>query len=114
MLGMREFAAMMLTPRLAIPLFLTMAGCGILSPYETIPPPLKPNEGNPGLRVAVCYNAFISSPAAVLAVAVAGCGPETTPQPLEHRIGLNACPLLEPERRVFLCAKTEEPKHDHP
>ena len=111
---MREFAAMTLALRLAIPLFLAMAGCGILPPYETIPPPLKENEPNPGPRVAVCYNAFTTSPEAVLAVAVEGCGPGATPLPLEHHIGLNACPLLEPERRVFRCAKTEEPNHEHP
>ncbi|HYM02224.1 MAG TPA: hypothetical protein VET85_04700 [Stellaceae bacterium] len=111
---MREFATMKLALRLAVPLLLTMAGCQILPPYETIPPPLKANEPNPGPRVAVCYNAFTTSTEAVRAVAAEGCGPGTTPQPLEHHICLNACPLLEPERRVFVCAKTEEPKHEHP
>ncbi len=105
----------MTSPRalLAIALLVTLAACetGILSPFETIPPPVSRAEKKAAgdkpapPRVAVCYNMFSTSAQAVLALAKESCDPGTTPKPVEHNLSLNNCPLLQPTRATFVCNK---------
>lgn len=104
-LSMRQPSAMMpIGYRLAAAsLLLALAACGILPPYETVPPPLKRGEQNPGPRVAVCYNPLTTTADAVRAIAAASCEAGTTPKPIEGSIGLDSCPLLIPERGIFVC-----------
>lgn len=84
-------------------LLLALAACGMLPPYETVPPPLKRGEQNPGQRVSVCYNPLTTTTEKVRALAAESCGTGMTPKPIEGSIGLNSCPLLIPERGTFLC-----------
>lgn len=104
----------MMSPRflLAIALLGMLAACetAVLSPFETVPPPLSRAERNeagdkPPTRVAICYNMFTTSAATVLALAKESCDPETAPKPLTHDVTFDNCPILQPSRATFVCNK---------
>ena len=95
---------MMRFVRLALfcPALLSLTQCGLLPPFETVPPAASGDSG--GTRVAVCYNALTASSEQLLGVATASCGPGAPPQPVGRDITLTFCPLLTPARATFACA----------
>jgi hypothetical protein len=97
----------------AFVLLLALARCGVLPPFETVPPPLTKEQQTPGVapptQVSVCYNALTTTAAQVRGIATASCTPGTAPHAAERDLALNNCPLLQPERATFNCLKTAEP-----
>lgn len=98
---------------LAIVLLGTLAACesAVLPPFETVPPPLSRAErneagGTPPAQVAICYNMFTTSAAAVLALAKESCDPGTTPKPQKRDFNFTNCPILLPARATFVCNKS--------
>jgi hypothetical protein len=89
---------------------LALARCGVLPPFETLPPTLTKAEeqipGGPPQRVAVCYNALTTTAAKVRAIAEAECAAGTSPRAAGRDLALSYCPLLQPERVTFLCLKS--------
>jgi hypothetical protein len=89
-------------------LLLGLTRCGgVLPPYETVPLAPTKAEQNAGeaqpTRVAVCYNAWTTTAAEVLAVAARGCDPGTAPKPVVRDLSLGNCPMLQPARATFAC-----------
>jgi hypothetical protein len=82
---------------------LLLGACGsLVAPFEGIPRNAERGVVEAGPRVAVCYNAMFSTPAAVRRVAEEACGHDTIPQPVEQDMRLS-CPLLTPTRANFVC-----------
>jgi hypothetical protein len=91
-------------------LLLGLAQCaGALPPYETVPPALTSAQQRAGgaqpTRVAICYNAMTTTAAEVRALAARGCEAGTAPKPVAHDLTLNNCPILQPARATFACAR---------
>jgi hypothetical protein len=79
-------------------------GCANLAPYATAPPALAPGKSAPGPRVAICFDGFAGSRAAVQARAQRECPAHTAATFLADDLRLNHCPVLLPVRATFLCA----------
>jgi hypothetical protein len=81
-----------------------LAGCSVLDPYPTFPPEPKAGTHEAGSRVAVCYNALVSSAAAVRKEAQSQCTADSVATRVDTDWLLEYCPLLLPARATFVCA----------
>jgi hypothetical protein len=79
-------------------------GCSNLAPYATAPPALPPGKTATGPRVAICFDGFSGSRAAVQARAQRECPAHTVARFLATDLRMNHCPMLLPARASFLCA----------
>lgn len=88
---------------LAIAAAVTLGGCGVLDPYSTYPrqPAAKVHDAGP--RVAVCYDALVSSAAAVEKAAQSQCAAGSVATRIDTDWLLEYCPLLLPARATFVC-----------
>ena len=84
-------------------LAVALAGCSALDPYPTYPQPAAAGSKDAGDRVAICYDAVVSSGAAVRKEAQAQCAPTTRATRVETDWKLDYCPLLLPARATFVC-----------
>ena len=81
----------------------SLAGCGALNPYSTLPQPAT--TGQPaGARVAICYNGLKTSPEEAREAAQKECPAATAAERVDTDYFLQYCPLLLPERATFACA----------
>ena len=80
-----------------------LAGCSAFDPYPTTPQPAAPGVADAGQRVAICYDAVISSRAEVQRAAQQQCAPNTRATRLDTDRRLDFCPLLLPARATFVC-----------
>lgn len=81
-----------------------LAGCGALEPYPTSPASAAPGEADPGPRVAICYDALVSTLEEVQAAAQRECAANTLATPVATDWYLQYCPLLLPARATFTCS----------
>ena len=81
-----------------------LAGCSALDPYPTYPQPAGAGAKDAGTRVAICYDAVVSSGAAVRKEAQDQCAPNTRATRVDTDWKLDYCPLLLPARATFVCA----------
>jgi hypothetical protein len=81
----------------------TLAGCGALAPYPTVPRAAKPGAA-PVPRVAICYDRLASTLADVQQEAQQECAANTVAKPAGTDWYMQNCPLLLPARATFVCA----------
>jgi hypothetical protein len=80
----------------------SIAGCGALTPYPTVPIAARP--GMPASpRVAICYNTLTTPLAEVQREAQQECPADTSAEPDDTDYHLQNCPLLLPGRASFIC-----------
>jgi len=80
------------------------AACSALAPYPTQPSAAGPGQTDAGPRVAICYDALVSTLDEVQRAAQQECAPETAATYSETDWYLQYCPLLLPARVTFVCA----------
>ena len=80
-----------------------LAGCSALQPYPTYPQPAGAGEKDAGGRVAMCYDAVVSSRFEVQKAAQDQCPPNTHATRVDTDWKLDYCPLLLPARATFVC-----------
>ena len=88
-------------------LLLVAAGLAACSPFT--PPPTAPHAAaagvrDAGTRVAICYDAVVSSRAEVQKAAQDECMPNTRATRVDTDWKLDYCPLLLPARATLVCA----------
>lgn len=81
-----------------------LAACSAFTPYATEPQPAAAGVKDAGTRVAICYDAVVSSRAEVQKAAQDECAPNTLPMRVDTDYKLDFCPLLLPARATFVCA----------
>jgi hypothetical protein len=81
-----------------------VAGCSEFAPYETYAPPPTAGHKEAGPRVAVCYDRVTANPSEVAKSAQALCAKGTTVTPVSTDLTMQDCPLLLPQRAIFVCA----------
>jgi len=84
----------------------SLGGCTLLDPYETIPLRPPPASHDTRARVGICYDALASKPEQLLAAAQDSCGKNMTPVREDTDYGIKAldvCPVLLPGRATFIC-----------
>ena len=81
-----------------------IAGCSALEPYPTYPASARSGEIDAGPRVAICYDALVSTLDQVQAAAQQECAADTVATPVDTDWYLQYCPLLLPARATFVCA----------
>ena len=81
-----------------------LTACSAFDPYPTYPQPAAAGVKDAGARVAICYDAVVSSGAAVQKAAQDECTPETRAMRVDTDWKLDYCPLLLPARATFVCA----------
>ncbi len=81
-----------------------LAGCSAFDPYPTYPQPAAAGVKDAGARVAVCYDAVVSSSAEVQKTAQDECAPSTHAARVDTDWMLDYCPLLLPARATFVCS----------
>ena len=101
---MRSAAISAFPAVLALTVAVALAGCSALDPYPTYPQPAAAGAKDAGDRVAICYDAVVSSAAEVHKEAQAQCAPNTRPTRVGTDWKLDYCPLLLPARATFVCA----------
>jgi hypothetical protein len=84
----------------------SLGGCTLLDPYETVPlkPPPEAHDTRP--RVGICYDGLSIKPEQLLAAAQDSCGKDMTPVREDTDYGirtLDVCPALLPGRATFIC-----------
>jgi hypothetical protein len=81
----------------------TLAGCTAFDPYPTYPrqPDAKTHDAGP--RVAICYDALVSSAATVQHAAQSECTARTVATRVDTDWLLQFCPVLLPARATFVC-----------
>lgn len=90
----------------------SLAGCTLLDPFETVPLKPPPGAHDTRLRVGVCYDAMANKPEQLLAAARDACGKNMTPVREDTDYGIAAmdvCPMLLPGRATFICQPTSQP-----
>ena len=92
------------TRSLLVTAAVALAGCSALAPYPTYPAAAGPGETDAGPRVAICYDALVSTLDEVQTAAQQECAPNTTATYTETDWYLQYCPLLLPARVTFVCA----------
>lgn len=85
----------------------TLAGCGELAPYESVPRAPEPGQP-PGARVAICYNGMTAAAEQVKAEAQQACPAGTEAQRVDTDWYLQSCPVLLPGRATFVCVPTKK------
>ena len=80
-----------------------ISACSALDPYPTYPQPAAAGVEDAGTRVAICYDAVVSSRTAIQKAAQDECGPNTLPMRVDTDYKLDYCPLLLPGRATFVC-----------
>ena len=80
-----------------------LAGCSALNPYPTYPQPAAAGVKDAGGRVAICYDAVVSSHVEVQKAAQDECAPNTLATRVNTDWKLDYCPLLLPARATFVC-----------
>jgi hypothetical protein len=80
-----------------------LAGCSAFVPYPTYPQPAAAGVTDARARVAICYDAIISSRAEVQKAAQDECAPNTHATRVDTDWKLDYCPLLLPARATFAC-----------
>jgi hypothetical protein len=80
----------------------SLAGCGALGPYATLPAAAMPDQPAGG-RVAICYNPLRTPEPAVAADAARECPAGSAPERVDTDYYLDTCPLLLPARATFVC-----------
>jgi hypothetical protein len=88
----------------ALAIAAALSGCSALAPYPTYPAAAQPGEADAGPRVAICYDALVSTADEVRAAAQQECAPETEAKPVGTDWYMQYCPLLLPARATFVCA----------
>ena len=83
---------------------LALTGCGAFQPYPTYPANALPGEVDPGPRVAICYDALVSTLDQVQAAAQQECAADTEARSVGTDWHLQYCPLFLPARATFVCA----------
>jgi hypothetical protein len=81
-----------------------LAGCSAFDPFSTYPNPPGAGTHEKGPRVAICYDALVSSAAAVERAAQAECVANSVATRVDTDWLLQYCPLLLPARATFVCA----------
>jgi hypothetical protein len=81
-----------------------VAGCSEFAPYETYAPPPPAGHKEAGPRVAVCYDRLTANLAEVKNSAQALCAKGTAATPVSTDLTMQDCPLLLPQRAIFVCA----------
>lgn len=81
-----------------------LAGCSAFDPFPATPQPAAAAARDAGPRVAICYDAAISSRAEVQKAAQDQCAPSTHAARVATDWKLDFCPLLLPARATFVCA----------
>ncbi len=85
-----------------------LAGCTLFDPYPTYPRQPEAKTHDAGPRVAICYDALVSSAAAVRQTAQSECAANSVATRIDTDWLLQFCPLLLPARATFVC--TPKPK----
>jgi len=80
-----------------------LAGCSTFDPYPTSPQPAVAGAKDAGPRVAICYDAVVSSGAQVQKAAQDECAPNTLAARVDTDWKLDYCPLFLPARATFVC-----------
>jgi hypothetical protein len=80
-----------------------LAACSAFDPYPTYPQPAAAGVKDTGTRVAICYDAVVSSRAAVQKAAQDECARDTRATRVDTDYKLDYCPLLLPGRATFVC-----------
>jgi len=80
-----------------------LAGCSALEPYPTFPRQPEANTHDKGPRVAICYDALVSSGALVQQAAQQECSANSLATRVDTDLLLQYCPLLLPARATFVC-----------
>lgn len=78
-------------------------GCSAFDPYPTYPQPAAAGVKDAGGRVAICYDAIVSSRVEVQKAAQDECAPNTRAIRVDTDWKLDYCPLLLPARATFVC-----------
>jgi len=81
-----------------------LGACSAFTPYPTEPQPAAAGLKDAGTRVAICYDAAVSSRATVQKAAQDECTPDTRATRVDTDYKLDYCPLLLPGRATFVCA----------
>jgi hypothetical protein len=81
----------------------SLAGCSVLDPYPTFPQQAKAGTQDAGPRIAICYDALVSSAAAVRREAQSQCAADSVATRVDTDWLLEYCPLLLPARATFVC-----------
>ena len=89
---------------LALAAVVTFPGCSALDPYPTYANPPGAGTHEKGSRVAICYDALVSSAATVQRAAQAECAANSVASRVDTDWLLQYCPLLLPARATFVCA----------
>jgi hypothetical protein len=86
-----------------------LAGCSVLDPYPTYPRAAEAGTQDKGPRVAICYDALVSSAALVQQAAQKECAANSVATRVDTDLLLQFCPLLLPARATFVCTpKTKQ------
>ena len=88
---------------LALALAVLVAGCAEFAPFETYAPPPEAGHKEAGPRVALCYDRLNANPVQVKTSAQALCANGTTATPVSTDLTMQDCPLLLPQRAIFVC-----------
>jgi hypothetical protein len=80
-----------------------LAGCSAFDPFPTYPQAAAASEKDARTRVAICYDALVSSRVEVQKAAQDECTPNTYAKRIETDWKLDYCPLLLPARATFAC-----------
>ena len=80
-----------------------LAGCSALDPYPTYPREPEAGTQDKGPRVAICYDALVSSAALVQQAAQAECASNNEANRVDTDLLLQYCPVLLPARATFVC-----------
>ena len=83
---------------------IALAGCSALQPYPTYPAAALPGETDTGPRVAICYDALVSTLDEVRTAAQRECAPDTEVSSVGTDWYMTYCPILLPARATFVCA----------
>jgi hypothetical protein len=83
---------------------IALSGCSALQPYPTYPANALPGEVDPGPRVAICYDALVSTLDQVRAAAQQECAQDTEASSVGTDWYMTYCPVLLPARATFVCA----------
>jgi hypothetical protein len=83
---------------------MALTGCGALQPYPTYPANALSGEVDAGPRVAICYDALVSTLDEVQAAAQQECAANSEAKSVGTDWYLQYCPLFLPARATFVCA----------